>query len=512
MPLGPGWKTARVELENLDAAMLAAAAIVLLAVVGVRFAGRIGVPGLLLYLGLGLVLGWLFPTIHVRDAELATVLGYAALVVILAEGGLTTRISDLRSVLWPSLALATIGVAVSILVVAGALVVFVDLELRIALLIAAVLAPTDAAAVFSVLRRLRLDQRLKSLLEAEAGFNDAPIVVLVVVLCSPTLESDTAWQIPFVVLAELVGGAVVGVLVGLGARYTLPRLALPSVGLYPIAVVGIVVMAYGAAGVAHTSGFMAVYVAAVLVGATENMPHRRGVLGFAEGLAWAAQIGLFVMLGLLADFDGLLNSFWSAAVAGVVLVVLGRPLASVVSLLPFRLPPSWIAFVGVAGLRGAVPIVFAAIPLGLAVPGAETVFDTTLILVVLLTLAQTPILPIVGRWLKVDLGWQADELSVEAAPIDRMNALLLGADVSETSRIAGLYVADLRLPEGASVALIVREGNAFVPDRNTRFRPGDQMLVVSTQAARRGAVRRMRIVDRDGRLAGWREDVGSSGE
>lgn len=494
-----------MDLDGLGIAMLASSAVVLAAVVGVRFAGRVGIPGLLLYLGLGLLLGAVFPAVDLTDAQLATVIGYAALVIILAEGGLTTRIEDLRPVLWPSLVLATLGVAVSIGVVAGALVLFTDLSLRVALLIGAVLAATDAAAVFSVLRRLRLHPRLRSLLEGEAGFNDAPVVVLVVVLSTGDLTADSWWQIPLIVIAEIIGGAVIGAVLGYGARWVLPRLALPSVGLYPIAVMSLMALTYGVASVAHTSGFMAVYIAAILVGATENLPHRRSVVGFAEGLAWAAQIGLFVMLGLLASLDAVSESVVPAVVAGVALVVVARPLSAVVSLLPFRLPLNWIAFVSVAGLRGAVPIVFAAIPLGLAVPESQIVFDATLVLVVVLTLVQTPLLPWAGRQLDVDVGWRAEDLQVESAPMDNMDASLLGIDIDEHSRIVGLYVADLRLPPEASVSLVVRDGRGFVPDVNTRFRPGDQMLVVTTAKARRSVVRRLRLVSRDGRLAGWRQ-------
>ncbi len=493
-----------MDLDSLGVVMLASAAIVLVAVVGVRLAGRIGVPGLLLYLGIGLLLGWLFPAVGVSDARLATVLGYTALVIILAEGGLTTSLTDLRPVLWPSLVLATVGVAVTIGVVAAALTVFVQLDVRLALLLGAVLAATDAAAVFSVLRSLRLHPRLRSLLEGEAGFNDAPVVVLVVVLAGGDLTGASWWQIPLLVLAEIIGGAVVGYLLGWVSRWVLPRLALPAVGLYPIAVFALLALAYGIASVGHASGFMAVYVAAIVIGAAGDLPHRRSVIGFAEGLAWAAQIGLFVMLGLLASLDQLADAVVVAAVAGVALVVLARPLAAVVSLTPFRLPGNWVAFVAVAGLRGAVPIVFAAIPLGLAVPGAQVVFDATLIVVVALTLLQTPLLPWAGRRLGVDVGWAAQQLQVEAAPLDGMDASLLGIDIDERSRLAGLYVSDLRLPPGAAVSLVVRAGQGLVPDVHTRLQPGDELLVVATEKSRRAAVKRLRLVSRDGRLAGWR--------
>ena len=132
-------------------------------------------------------------------------------------------------------------------------------------------------------------------------------------------------------------------------------------------------------------------------------------------------------------------------------------------------------------------------------------FDATPVLVVVLTLVQTPLLPWAGRQLDVDVGWRAEDLQVESAPMDNMDASLLGIDIDEHSRIVGLYVADLRLPPEASVSLVVRDGRGFVPDVNTRFRPGDQMLVVTTAKARRSVVRRLRLVSRDGRLAGWRQ-------
>ena len=292
-------------LEELAPALLVGAAIVLVSVLGVRLAGRLGVPGLLLYLVLGLLLGTFFPAMDLQDAELATVLGYTALVLILAQGGLTTRMSQLRPVMWPAITLASLGVGVSIAVVAIPLVLVFGVSTQNAILIGAVLAATDAAAVFSVMRRMRISSRVRTLLEAEAGFNDAPVVVLVSVVSSGAFDSTPYWQIPVIVLAELIGGAAVGIGVGYLARWVLPRLALPAVGLYPIAALALLVGAYGLADVIHVSGFLAVYVAAVLIGSAARLPHRRSIIGFADGLAWIAEIGLFVMLGALAEVSRL---------------------------------------------------------------------------------------------------------------------------------------------------------------------------------------------------------------
>ena len=209
-------------LESLATATFIGALVVLVSVVGVRLAGRLGVPGLLLYLLLGLGLGSLFPGMHMSNAELATVLGYSALILILAQGGLTTRVDELRPVMWPAITLASVGVAVSIAIVAFPLVWWFDVSTQTAIIIGAVLAATDAAAVFSVMRKMRLSSRVRTLLEAEAGFNDAPVVVLVLVVSSGSFGEMPWWQIPLIVVAELIGGAVIGAIVGFAGRWLLP--------------------------------------------------------------------------------------------------------------------------------------------------------------------------------------------------------------------------------------------------------------------------------------------------
>lgn len=490
-------------LDALAAALLVGSVIVLVSVVGVRLAARLGVPGLLLYLLLGLALGSLIPALHLNDARLATVLGYSALVLILVQGGLTTRTAQLRPVLFPAITLASVGVAVSITVVAIPLVVFMDVPLQIALLLGAVLAATDAAAVFSVLRRLRISSRMGTLLEAEAGFNDAPVVVIVSVVASGSFGEAPWWQLPVIIVVELIGGAVVGLAFGFGARWLLPRLALPAVGLYPIAALAMLVAAYGAADLIHTSGFMAVYLAAVLVGSTRALPHKRSIVGFSDGLAWIAEIGLFVMLGALADIGRLPSALPTAIVVTVVIVVLARPLAAIVSLAPYRWPASQIAFAGVAGLRGAVPIVFAAIPLGAGLVGADLVFDVTLIVSLLLLAVQTPLLPRIGRRLGVVLDDEAFELDVESAPLDGMRASVLGLEVPKGSGFVGTFVQEIGLPDGAVVSLVVRQDRALVPDVHTRIRAGDRLIIVTTEDARSATDERIRAVARSGRLSRW---------
>lgn len=505
-----------MDAEQAAVVTLITTVIVLAAVGGVRLAARAGVPGLLFYLLLGLVLsddG--IGGISFDDAGLATALGYLALVVILAEGGLTTRPATVRPVLVPAAILASFGVAVSIGLVALPLHWATGLDLRTCVLVGAVLAPTDAAAVFTVARGLRLPSRLQTLLEAESGLNDAPVVVLVVLLSTTAGSGLPAWALPLIVLGELVGGMLIGAVVALAARWLLPRLALPASGLYPVAVVALLFLSYSVAVVLHTSGFAAVYVTALMLAASP-LPHRRSVLGFVEGLAWAVQIGLFIMLGLLTVPARLGEAASVALVAGVLLLFAARPISVVLSLSPFLRPTwlarvsrttpmrwQWAAFASWGGLRGAVPIVFATIPLGAGVPQGELIFDVTLLLVIALTLVQAPTMPAMARRLGLVRADQAGELSVEAAPLDTMRAALLELPVPPGSHLAGTYVGEMPLPPGAVVSLVVRGGHNLVPDRHTRLRVGDRLLVVATEAARPAAERALQSVSRNGRLAGW---------
>jgi potassium/hydrogen antiporter len=489
--------------SDLDLALLLGAAVVLVGVLAVRVSARLGLPGLLLYLGLGLLLGEAGVGIAFDDAALARDLGLVALVVILAEGGLTTRLSTIRPVLGLSVTLATVGVAVSVAVVALAVHLVLGMDARTSVLIGAVLSSTDAAAVFSVLRRLKLRPRISATLEAESGLNDAPVIVLVSLVASGEWGHHPWWYELGVVVYELLAGAAFGIVVGLIGRWLLVRLALPAVGLYPLASLALIVGAYAVAGLAHASGFLAVYVCAVLLGSS-RLPHRRSVLGFTEGLAWLAQIGLFVLLGLLASPQRLSDAIPLALVAGIALVLAGRPLAVLVSATPFRIPWSEQFFLTVAGLRGAVPIVLATIALAAGTAGSVEVFDATFLLVLVLTALQAPPLPWIARRLRVAGASEAGELAVESAPLDEMNAALLEVEVPAGSKMVGLYVdPDLRLPVGASVTLVVREGATMVPDRLTRIREGDRLLVVTTATVRRDAERRLRAVSRGGPVAGW---------
>jgi cell volume regulation protein A len=264
-----------------------------------------------------------------------------------------------------------------------------------------------------------------------------------------------------------------------------------------------------------------VYITALILAASP-LPHRRSVLGFVEGLAWAVQIGLFIMLGLLVVPDRLLEALGPALLAGVLLLFVARPASVLLSLAAFLrpgwatrvsrtlpIPWEWTAFSSWAGLRGAVPIVFATIPLGAMGADGELIFDVTMLLVVALTLLQSPTMPALARRLGLVRVEQVGELTVEAAPLDTMHAALLDLDIPAGSRVAGTYVSELPLPFGAVVSLVIRSGHTLVPDRTTRIKVGDRLLIVSTIRARAATERALQSVSRSGRLAGWSDTAAS---
>nr|WP_204331978.1 potassium/proton antiporter [Geodermatophilus sabuli] len=486
------------------------ALVVLIAAVALRLADRLGLPSLLIYLALGVALGESGVGVEFEDVQLTQTLGVAALVVILAEGGLTTRWNDVRRAIGPGVSLATVGVTVSVVVTAAITVGLLGFSWPFALLLGAVISSTDAAAVFAALRRLPLPRRLAASIEAESGLNDAPAILLVTALAAYLTGGHAGpwWWVGVEIVVELVGGTAIGVAVGFGGAELLRRVALPLAGFYPLATLALCVLAFATATLAHTSGFVAVYLCGVVLG-NAALPHRSASIGFAEGMASLAQIGLFVLLGLLASPSRLGEALPPALLVGGALLLVARPLSVVASLAWFRIPLSQQAFISWAGLRGAVPIVLATFPVAAGVQGAVRIFDTVFVLVVVFTLIQGGSLPWMARRLRIAAPLTPRDVEVESAPLEQLDADLLQLTVPEGSRLHGVYLPELRLPEDASVVLIVRDGRSFVPDASTRLVRGDQALLVSARRSRAEAERRLRAVSRAGRLATWRGESGA---
>ena len=491
------------DVHQLNVFVLMGSAVTLLAILAVRVSSRAGLPSLLIYLLMGVALGEAGLGIGFENAEAAHALGFAALAVILAEGGLTTNWRDARPSMRLGVSLATIGVAVSVAVVAVVSHYLLGLPWELAVLLGAVTSPTDAAAVFSVLRVVPLPRRLTSTLEAESGLNDAPTVVLVTLISAGSVATYGVFGTAAIVVFELVVGVAVGLACGFGGAWLMRRVALPSSGLYPLAVLALTFLSFGGSAALHGSGFAAVYVAALVLG-NRDLPHRAATRSFAEGIAVLAQIGLFVMLGLLLSPGRItLSTVGLAIVAGLVLTFVARPLSVLVSCVVQPLPWRELTFLTWAGLRGAVPIVLTTIPLAAGVDGSERLFDLVFVMVVLYTLFTGPTLPWVARMLRVVRRSEPRGLEMEAAPLERIDADMLQVTISPASRMHGVEVGELRLPTGASVSMVIRDAETLVPERRTVLRHGDDLLVVTPRRLREKTERRLREVSDGGRLAQW---------
>jgi potassium/hydrogen antiporter len=443
-------------------------------------AGRLRVPGLLLFLFLGMAigsdgLGW----IDFSDYRLARRIGIIALALILFEGGLTSGLLEIRPVLRPALSLAIVGTVVTAAVTGFAAVWLFDVSTLDGLLLGSVLAATDGAAIFALLRGSTLKRRLATTLEGESGFND-PVAILLVLGFIEWLQHDDYGIADMAVLfvRQLGIGLAIGVAVGLAAAWTLRRVTLATAGLYPVATLAVAALAFGGADALHGSGFLAVYLAGLALG-TSGIPAQQTVTSFHQGLAWVAQVAMFVALGLLVFPSRLDDVAVRGTVLALVLVFVSRPVAFAIATLPMRFTwPERVVLAG-AGLRGAVPVVLATFPILAGVGGSTQLFDVVFFAVLLSTIIQGTTFEPVARW----LGATTDEPALprplaEAGTIRRLGAEVLEYPVADDDAVVGARVRDLGLPREAVVNVIVRGGEAIPPRGSTILRAGDRLHVL----------------------------------
>ena len=461
-------------------------------------AGRLRVPGLLLFLFLGMGigsdgLGWL----DFDDYALARRIGIIALALILFEGGLTSGLLEIRPVLAPALSLAVIGTIVTAVVTGLAAALLFDLSTLDGMLLGSVLAATDGAAIFALLRGSTLKRRLATSLEGESGFND-PVAVLLVLGFIEWLTQDSygIGDIAVLLVRQLGIGLGIGVVVGVAAVWVLRRVRLATGGLYPVATLAVAALAFGGADALHGSGFLAVYLAGLALG-TAGVPAQQTVTAFHQGLAWVAQVTMFVALGLLVFPSRLDDVALRGTVLALVLVFLARPLAVAVATLPARFSWPERAVLAAAGLRGAVPVVLATFPVLAGVGGSFQLFDVVFFAVLLSTLIQGTTFEPAARLLGATTTEPAMPRPLaEAGTIRRLGAEILEYPIGDDDAVVGARVRDLGLPREAVVNVIVRGGEAIPPRGSTILRAGDRLHVLLRSELSRDVYR---IVER------WRQ-------
>jgi cell volume regulation protein A len=449
-------------------------------------AGRLRLPGLVLFLGIGMLigtdaLGWL----DFSDYHLAETIGVIALALILFEGGLAAGWDDIRPVLRPALSLAIVGTLVTAAIGGVAAMVLLDLSLKEGLLLGSIIASTDGAAIFAVLRSSSLKKRLSRTLEGESGFND-PVAVLLVLGFIDWIQLpdygllDMLWLF----VKQLGIGAIVGLGVGWLAVQAFRRAQLDTPGLYPVASLAAAALAFGAAASIDGSGFLAVYLAGLALGSA-NIPAKQTITTFHVGLAWVAQLTMFLALGLLIFPSDVLDVIVEGTLLALVVAFIARPIATFVATAFENFTLAERIVLGWAGLRGAVPIVLALFPVNAEIVGSVDFLNEVFFAVLLSTLLQgSTFEPLARR-----LGLTTDEPALpspiaETGTIRRLGAEVVEYPVRDDDAIVGLRTRELELPREALVNVIVRDGEALLPRGSTRIASGDRLhLLVRQEAA-----------------------------
>src|SRR3954470_23441321 len=454
------WRPGRIPSRRVSDGelILVAGALLAAGIAASLLAQRIRLPGLLLFLGLGMAmgsdgLGW----IDFSDYELARRIGIVALALILFEGGLLAGFAEIRPVLRPSLMLAVIGTVLTAVITGEAAALLFQLDTLHGLLLGSIVAATDGAAIFALLRGSTLRRNVARTLEGEAGLND-PVAVLLVIGFIDWIENPGYVVVDMVVLfaEEIVVGSAFGLAIGWLAVKGLQRARLESSGLSPVASLATAAIAFGAADALHGSGFLAVYLAGLMLGSA-NVPAKQTTTNFHQGLGWVAQIAMFLTLGLLVFPSQLGDVALEGTVLALVVVVVARPIAAVLATAPFGFSWRERGVLGWAGLRGAVPVVLATFPVIDGVPHSREFFNIVFFAVLLSTLLQgSTFEPLAKR-----LGLTTNEPALprplaEAGTIRRLGAEVLEYPIAADDAIAGGRVRDLGLPRDAVVNVIVR--------------------------------------------------------
>ena len=487
-------------MSSIELVLLVAGLLVLLSIVASKVSDRFGVPALLIFLTVGMLAGSDgLGGIYFDDAELARSLGVMSLAFILFSAGLDTSWASIRPVLARGLLLSTVSVVISGALVGALMVAGTDVSLGEGLLVGVVVSSTDAAAVFAVLRArsVRVLPRLRSLLELESGGNDPMAVFLTMALIS--LLTDQSATVPGFLMSfvlQMGVGLGVGLAMGRISKATINRIRLEHDGLYPVLSVALLVVTFGAAWSLRGSGFLAVYVAGLVLGNSAYI-HKRSLTRFHDGLAWLMQIVMFITLGLLVFPSHLLTVWWAAILVAVFLMFVARPLSVFAALAWSDISWRGRLFVSWVGLRGAAPIILATFALVAGV-GGERLFNIVFFVVIISVLIQGTTIPAVARRLRVE------GPTFEPAVLDRESVeagYLVEYLVPSDSRLVGGELVGASLPPSARALLIRRYDSYLVPTGRTRLRREDVVLMLVDEEAERALDAESQLVRIEGPAA-----------
>jgi cell volume regulation protein A len=467
----------------IEFTLLAFSLLLLLSVLASKISDRFGVPALLLFLVIGMLAGSDGPGgIYFDDAAAAQFVGVVALALILFSGGLDTDAKSVRPILKYGLTLSTLGVLITALIVGILADVLLGFSFLKGLLLGAIVSSTDAAAVFSILRskNVSLKGQLKPLLELESGSNDPMAVFLTIGLVQLLTQADASLANLILLFAlQMSIGAVAGYAMGKAALFLINRLKLGYEGLYPVLTLSLVALTYGLTNIIGGNGFLAVYLAGIIIG-NENFIHKRSLLRFHDGLAWLMQIAMFLTLGLLVFPSRLVPIIGSGLLIAACLIFIARPASIFVGLLPSALGLREKIFVSWVGLRGAVPIVLATYPLLAKIPQADLIFNVVFFVVLTSVLLQGTSIPLVAKWLRVDAPAPPKRVyPLEYTRVGGIKAELQELTIPAGSNVIGQTLVELKFSAGFLIVLIARSGEFVLPGGGTTLLAGDTLLVLA---------------------------------
>ena len=469
---------------TLELVFLGISLLFLISIIANKFSERLGVPALLIFLIVGMLAGSEGPGgIPFDDPGVAQTIGVIALAYILFAGGFDTKWGEIRPILWQGIALSTVGVLLTAACLGAFAVLVLGFSPLTGFLLGAVVSSTDAAAVFSVLRmaRARLKGNLRPFLEFESGSNDPMAVFLTTGVIALILSPGTSGfaLIPMFVQQMVVGG-LFGYGMGKGIAFLINRLKLESEGLYPVLTLAMVLMTYGLTAAVGGNGFIAVYVSGLVMG-NSVVVYKKSLIRFHDGIAWLMQIVMFLALGLLVFPSELVPVIVPGLLTAFFLILIARPIAVFITLLPWKMPVNEKALVSWVGLRGAVPIILATYPLVAGVPDAEMIFNVVFFIVLVSALVHGTSIPSVARWLGLAAPLQEKrKLSREFEVDPDTPSELLELVVPPDASAVGKQVVDLGLPKGTLIILMQKGDERFVPSGSTVIEADDTLLLLTT--------------------------------
>ncbi|MEF2792632.1 MAG: potassium/proton antiporter [Alistipes dispar] len=470
--------------ENI---VLVGALLLFVAVLAGKVAYRFGAPALLLFLGVGMLFGLDF--ISYRSVDITQFIGMMSLCVILFTGGMDTSFREIRPIIGPGVVLATAGVVMTALVLAGFVWLIapwlgLEMPFALALLLASTMSSTDSASVFSILRSKKqgLKEHLRPLLELESGSNDPMAYMLTILLIgvlSNTSEHVGLGMSVVAFVVQMVVGALSGYLVGRLAVWTINRIGLANHSLYVVLLLAFVFFSFAFTDLVGGNGYLAVYLSGLVIG-NHKLVQKRPLTVFFDGFTWLMQIVMFLTLGLFVNSDELLQPevLILGCSVGFFLILVARPLSVFACLLPFRkftararLYISWV------GLRGAVPILFAIYPMMDDVEYADLLFNVVFLSTIISLLVQGT--TVSGLANLLGLAYEERESAFDVNMHEDMKSVLTEVEVNESMLESGHTLKDIVLPENTLVMMICRDGEYFVPQGKTELRLGDKLLVIS---------------------------------